>query len=211
MDNYMPFIFIAASPLILIGSIYFMVLKVSEPEKLMGPIAGGLSADRQEVVLQHKEWLAVQGYQYLTSFQFSTIQVIVFQQANAPRFFSLNFAKSMSYDLVTQFDDKNGLTTGTSGAIGMFPVTPGSYKQSFPNAAADIALQRHLEAETYIINKAGIVCQPITKPYEEIVVDGIRAQMKHVRSIALWPVRAVGWYFVNRKKMANLSVQQQFP
>jgi hypothetical protein len=204
-------IHIATVMLIVVVVMYGVMTKLSNPEKLLRPISGELSPARQAIVLQHQEWLAAQGYQFLTSFQFSTIQVVVFQQTDAPRYFNLNFHKSTTYDLVTRFDDTRSLTTATSDSIGMIPPAPGCYKQGFPRAAADLALQRHLEAETYLINKFGIVCQAVTKPYEQLLIDGMRAEVAHVKSMPLWPIRGIYWYFVNRTRMANRTIQEQFP
>ncbi len=199
-------------PLFLIFSIYMLVVKASNPESMFRALdPAALSAERQQAVSQHSQWLAGQDFHYLTAFQFGSIQVVVFQQTNAPRYFSLNFAKTLSYDLVTMFADTVSLTTGSSDAIGALPCQPGAYKQGFPGVSADAALQRHADAENYLLQKFGIQWQQLTKPYEQLVLDGIRNQMAYVRSQFLWPVRALGWHFVKRKKMANVSIQQQFP
>lgn len=202
--------FLAFAPVLVIGQIYLQVRKMSEPEKMMWR-PEGLSADKQELLLQHKDWLAANNFQYLTIFQFGSIQVAVFQQVNTQRFFSFNFHQQLSHDLVTLFDDVNGLTTATNNNVGMFPVPPGSYKQGFPDASVEEAWRRHLEAEAYLIRKFGIVQRPLTLTYEQGVLEGIRQHMNYVRSIPLWPVRSLYWYAVMRKRMANRSVQQQYP
>ena len=98
-----------------------------------------------------------------------------------------------------------------SGATGMFPARPNHYRQSFPNATLDDLCLRHLEGEEYLIKKFGLRWKPLTLPYEEMLLKGMRSQMEHVRSIPLYPARALYWYAITRKKVANRSVQQQFP
>lgn len=209
--DYTPLIFIAAAPAMIAMQVYLQVLKMSEPEKMMLPIAGGLSPEKQQILLDHKEWLTARKLNYLTSFQFGTIQVAVFQQENYSRFFSIYFHKLVTYDLESRFDDLTCLDTATSGSTGMFPARPGSYKQSFPQASAEEVWQRHLEGEAYLMQKLGIAWQPLSRPYQETLLNTMRLHMKYVRSIPLWPFRSVYWYAVSRRKMANRSIQQQYP
>jgi hypothetical protein len=210
--DYLPLIIaVAAVPAVVSVQVYALVQKMSEPEKMLQPLNEGLSADKQQIVLAHRDWLAARQLQYLTAFQFGSIQVAVFQQENAPRFFSIYFHQHVTYDLETRFDELTMLDTATSGSTGMFPARPGSYKQSFPGADAESVWQRHLEAEDYLVKKFNITWQPLTKPYVEILVNGLRLQMQHVRSIPLYPLRALYWYAVTRHRMANRSIQQQYP
>jgi hypothetical protein len=202
--------FVALAPVLVMGHFYTAVKRMSEPEKMMRRLEG-LSADKQKLLLRHKDWLEANDFQYLTSFQFGSIQVAAFQQANTQRFFNFNFHQQLTFDLVTQFDDLNGLTTATSNHVGMLPVESGSYKQGFPNASVEDAWHRHLEAEEYLIRKFGIVQQPLTMDLQQCIMEGIRRQVRYVRSIPLWPVRSLYWFAVTRKRMANRSVQQQYP
>jgi hypothetical protein len=78
--DYTPLLIIVAIPLIVVVQIYLMVLKMSEPEKMMSPLAEGLTAYEEQVIASHREWLAYCNLQYLTSFKFGAIRVVVFQQ-----------------------------------------------------------------------------------------------------------------------------------
>jgi hypothetical protein len=204
-------LFLAAVPLLVVVQVYLLVLKMSEPEKMMRPLTGGLTAYEQQVLANHREWLASCNLQYLTSFQFGSIRVAVFQQQGAQRFFSFYFHKQLSYSIETYFDDLTSFDTGTSGNIGMFPVRPGNYKQSFPGIRADEAWQRHLEGEDYLRAKFGFQFRPLSQPYQQTLVNVMRLHMRHVRSLFLWPFRALYWYAFKRGKMANRSIQMQYP
>jgi hypothetical protein len=209
--DYTPFIFIAAAPVIVSGSVYFMVRKMSEPENMLRPIAGGLNAEQQQTLRRYERWLIDNQFEYKAGFQFGTIKVVAFQQENAQRIFSVYFHKKTSIDIESWFDDANNLTTATSGSIGMFPQRPGAYKQSYPGLTAADAWQRHLAGEAHLMQKFGLTWQPLTQPYQEALLNSIRLQMQFVRAIPLYPIRALYWYAVMRKKMANRSVQQQYP
>ncbi|MDB6111061.1 MAG: hypothetical protein JWR69_2811 [Pedosphaera sp.] len=201
---------LALVPVFVMAQIYMLVRKMSEPEKMIKALAG-LSAEKQALLVQHKNWLAANNFQYQSIFQFGSIQVAVFQQANTQRFCNFNFHQKLSYDMTSHFDDERSLNTGTSNGIGMFPAIPGSYKQGFPNASIEEAWQHHLQAEEYLMRKFGIVWKPLTMPYQQSILEGIRRQMSYVRSIPLWPARTLYWFAVTRKRMANRSVQQQYP
>jgi hypothetical protein len=206
-----PLIFVTAVPLVIAGQVYVLVTKMSQPEKMMRPLANGLTPDEEQVIAIHRDWLAACNFQYLTGFQFSLIRVVVFQQQGTQRFLSFYFHQKLSYCFETFFDDLTCLDTSTSGSTGMFPSRPGNYKQSFPGVRADEALKRHLEAEEYLKAKFGFTFRPLSQPYEERLLNTMRLHMRHVRSLFLWPFRALYWYAVNRRRMANRSIQQQFP
>ncbi len=209
--DYTPLLFLAAIPLVVAVQVYFLVLKMSEPEKMMRPLAEGLTPNEQQVLADHREWLAYCKFEYLTSFQFSSIRVAVFQQQGAQRFLSFYFHQKLSYCFETYFDDLTCLDTGTSGSTGMFPARPGNYKQSFPNVRADEAWQRHLEAEDYLRTKFGFQFRPLSQPYEQTLLHVMRLHMRHVRSLFLWPFRALYWYAFKRGKMANKPIQELYP
>jgi hypothetical protein len=209
--DYTFFVFIAALPLVIAVQVYLLVVKMSKPEQMMRPLANGLTGYEEQVILGHKDWLASLNFQYLTSFQFGTIRVAVFQQQDAPRCFSIYFHQKVSYNLETYFENLTCLDTSTSGSVGMFPPRPGNYKQSFPGAAADVAWRRHLEGEEYLIKKFGFKPEPLSQSYEERLVQVMRLHMQHVRSLPLWPLRALYWYAVSRGRIANKSIQQLYP
>jgi hypothetical protein len=93
----------------------------------------------------------------------------------------------------------------------MFPQRPNQYQQSFPNVSPDEAWRRHLEAEVYLVNKFGLKWKALTMPYEQVLLNAIRLRMQFIRSIPFYPFRALYWYAVMRSRMANRSIQQQYP
>lgn len=210
--DYTLLLLLALAPLLIVFQIYFLVLRMSQPEKMMHPIAQGLTATEQQIIAApHREWLAHYHFQFLTAFQFGSVRVAVFQQQGAQRFLSFYFHQKLSYSIETYFDDLTCLDTSTSGSTGMFPVLPGNYKQSFPNARVDEAWERHMEAEDYLVKRFGLQFRPLSQPYEQTLVNAMTRQMKHVRSHFLWPFRALGWYAFRRGKMANKSIQELYP
>lgn len=208
--DYTPIILVVAVPLVIAAQIYLLVRKMSEPEKMFRPIDGGLNADRQRLLLEHKDWLAAHDLQYLTCFQFGAVQLAVFQHADGFRFFCFHFHQSITYAVESYLDDLTCLDTGNSGHIGLFP-RPGGYAQNFRNVSCDEVWQRHVEAETYLAKKFGFVWKRLGQPYEQILLDAIRLRMKYVRSVPFWPIRVLYRYAITRPRLVNKSVQQQHP
>jgi hypothetical protein len=208
-----PFLwFLLATPLFIVVQVYFLVRKMSEPENMFERLLG-YTPEQEQMLAPYQDWLRENSFQYLVAFKFGAIKCVVYRQTDSPRFFSLYFHKRMTFTAETYFDDVNCgcLDTGTSGSTGMFPQRPHQYQQSFPGASPQVAWQRHLEGETYVTGRFGIKCQSLNLPYEQILLKAIRLRMQFVRSIPLYPFRALYWFAIMRGKMANRSIQQQFP
>lgn len=204
---------LVATPLLIAAQVWFLVRKMSEPEKMLVPLPNGLAPGRQMVVAQMQEWLNAMEMEPVFARRFGMIETVTFQQRGAPRFFSILFHKSTTFSFETYFDDTDCtcLDTGTSGSGGMFPTRLHQYQQSFPNASPDEAWQRHYDAELYLVQRFGLRYQQLTMPYEDILLKAMRLRMQHVRSIPLYPFRALYWYFVSRGQLAHRTIQQQFP
>jgi len=209
--DYAPLLFFAAFPLIIAAQVYLLVRKMSEPEKMLKPIVGNFSPDKEQIIAGHIAWLNARDMRRVTSFEFGAIQTVVFQQHGTQRFFNILFHQKVSYDMESRFDETTFLETSTGGSAGMFPARPKAYKQSFPGMSPEQAWQRHLEAEAYLMRKFGIVWRPLNQPYEQVLINSLRMSMNYVRSIPFYPFRALYWYLVTRQRFSNRSIQQQFP
>jgi hypothetical protein len=210
MDDHTSFLWLAVVPVILIGQVYVLGVRMSKPERMLRPIKQGLSAAQEAALLRYKDWLASVGLEFRTSFQFGSIRVAVFQQGNQPRFFSFMFHQRLTYCAESYLDDLTCLDTCTSGDLGLFP-RPGSYAQSFPNLSPEEAWDRHLEGEAHLSRRFGYVWVPLTKLYEDIMLEAIRLRMRHNRGQSLWPLRVLYRYAVMRKRLANRTIAEQFP
>lgn len=210
MINYTPLLWIGAVPVILIAQIYLLGRRMSEPEKMMCVLPGGLDARQQEIIACYNEWLAAQKLQFRTAFRFGSIRAAVFQQENQPRFFTFLFHKEVTFSAESYLEDLTILDTSNSGSLGLFP-RPGAYAQSLPHTSAQALWQKHLEGEAHLAQKFGFRWVPIRRSYEDLVIEALRVRMKYNRSQFLWPVRVLYRYFVTRHVIANKTIAQQFP
>lgn len=212
-DNFF-LVILAGLPFFLMFQIYFLVRKMSEPEKMMVSLSHQLTPYQEAALVPYRGFLEANEMHQIAHFRFGNIETVTFQQANYPRFVSILFHRQgVTMDIETYFDEDNCscLDTSTSGSAGMFPTRPNQYQQSFPRLAPDEAWGRHLEGETYLLERFGIKWKPFTMSYEHILVKALRLRMNFVRAIPLYPARALYWYFITRRAVANKSVQQRFP
>jgi hypothetical protein len=193
--------------LILVGQIYLLGRKMSEPQKMLR-ITGGLSPYQQQMLSPYEDWLASVNLEFRYCHQFGNIQSALFQQRNEPRFFSFRFHQRLTFNAESYLEDLTVLDTSTSGSMGLFP-RPGAFAQDFPNASPQEVWQRHLVAEAFLTKKFGFVWAPLKQPYEQILLEAVRLRMKYNRSQTLWPLRVLYRYFTTRYLLRNRSIEQQ--
>jgi len=210
-SQHFALVLIVAAPLIIAGQVYLLVRRMSEPENMFQSFPRGLDAARQQMLSGYQPWLASQNLYPVANFQFGAIQVAAFQQRDTQRFFFFNFHKTLTFCADTYFSDDVCLETSNSGQIGMFPRRPNKYAQSFPNVTPEELWRRHLEGEGYLLKRFKIDTKSLSFPCEQLALYNIRLDIQYVRSIPLYPFRALYWCAVNRSRMANRSIQEQYP
>ena len=77
--DYRPWLWVAAVPAVLVGQIYLLGRKMSEPEKMISPVMGGLNPHQEQTISQYKDWLDSVNLRYLINFKFGSILVAVYQ------------------------------------------------------------------------------------------------------------------------------------
>lgn len=183
---------------------------MSEPEKMIQEIPGGLPPQMEQAIAPYKEWLGSVGLSYLNCFKFGSISVAVYQHESAHRFFSFYFHQKLTFAMESYLEDLTILDTGTSGTGGLFP-RPGAYMQSLPGLSPQQTWLRHVEAEEYLSQKFGYAWVPLKKPYMQILPEAMRVRMQYNRSQPFWPVRVLYRFFVTRNLLKNRTIAQQYP
>ena len=93
VSNHVPWFLLALIPLVLIGQIWFMCIRMSKPENMMVPMPAGPSPFRQPIIAAHQTWLNANALEFAQSFRFGSIEVAVFQQRGTQPFFHFIFSK----------------------------------------------------------------------------------------------------------------------
>ena len=204
-------VFVSVMAVMLLIQIYTQVKKMSQPERMLIPNQRPLSLDRERYIAEQLQ--RVSGYQFerAAAFQFGAIEVVVFRQKGTQRFLSFFFHQKISVTAESRFDETTSLETSTTGSTGVFPARPKAYRQSFPDAPIETTWQRHLEGESWLIQKFGIGWSPLPHSYEETLMNSMRLSMQYIRSIPFYPFVVLFRFFFIRPLFNNKTIQQQFP
>ncbi len=162
------------------------------------------------------EWATANGYEWIGAFRTSALMnpraiVLAWQSPEAATFFCVyHVANQRHYDFVTQFERGVDVTTGSSAGSMLYPSRPDVYTQAFSNAPLNTLFERHLEAEEYVQSRLAVSHASIDEPFKEHFTHEVRAAMRHVRSIPLWPLRTY-WWFATKGRRTNTPVAERFP
>jgi hypothetical protein len=205
--NYTIFLWFGAVIAFLVGQIYFLGRRMSDPEKMIR--SAELTPQRQIVIDGYREWLALQQLEHRKTFQFASIVVVVFQHKDHPRYFSFMFHQRLSWCMESYLEDLTILDTSNSGSPELFP-RPGAFRQNFPGVSVEEIWQRHLQGEEHLSKKFGYRWVPINRPYEELLSSAMRIRMSHIRSQLLWPFWVLYRYFMTGRRFKR-TIEEQFP
>ncbi|MCF6284820.1 MAG: sulfatase-like hydrolase/transferase [Candidatus Hydrogenedentes bacterium] len=75
----------------------------------------------------------------------------------------------------------------------------------------DNLFQKHEAALVHLHQYKGLSIANRWKSTQTRILDPIRRQTAHVKSLPFWQFRGVYWYFIRRTRMNNKSIAQQFP
>jgi hypothetical protein len=155
-------------------------------------------------------WLNANGFTPQGAYRFMSIHLLSWRQESTWRYVAIYYKPSVRYDIVTVFNEEQNLTSCSHGDAFVFPRPEGSYLQSKPGETLDALMAYHLEGEEFLVEHFKITKSGLQRPFLEYLNVGLKEQVALIRSIPFWPFRAVYWYFVRRKMMANRSVRQQY-
>lgn len=172
-------------------------------------------------------WAESQGYLYLDTFllQISGVRTFlaVWQHPHDPTYFaayitqalnknaqpSKSVKQQMTFDFVTYFTGDSSLTTGSSAAGNLIPLRPGLYRQTLDYSSLTELQQKHTDAVTYLQRLGGMQLGTLSQPAVDYITDALRSCTDYVRSLPLWPLQGVYWYFIRKHLWHNRTIQQQ--
>ena len=158
-------------------------------------------------------FLESKGFKFQGAYQWHTLRIGVWEQTAASppqRLFSFHLSKmGATPEFITKFSDDASLTTSKTKAAFMFPRRYGSFLQSFPKASIAQLWDLHIRGEEHLLSVASIRVEECRLSWLASFPRSILRQMDCVKSIRLWPVRGIYWFFVKRFLMLNRPVWDQ--
>lgn len=194
-------------PMSIGGFSYIAVLGISSPKSQLERID---PKDRtaREVINEFKDWAGTYNFEwvgaYWTRFKINpSICMCCWQHPDGTYFVVYKSNNKKVIDFFSLLDEQLGisLTTGNSPDGESLPDRSGALKQSFPKTQVDGLAD--------LENRFGLEPIKSDQSFEDSFMGFIRAQMKYVRSINLWPVRAVLWFLL-RKKFHGQTVSERY-
>ena len=72
------------------------------------------------------------------------------------------------------------------------------------------SVDRVIDGVRYVDSESFLDVMLDTEPLLPAMIESITRQMKHIRSLPLWPIRSVRWYLINRFTIPNRSVRELY-
>ena len=162
---------------------------------------------------EYDEWARGEGFEWLGGYVVeagSRVLIGAWQHAEQSVYFCVCcHAMGEALDLVTHFSGGVTLTTGSTKDSQLLPSPAGEFMQAFPGETHPELWDRHLLAEAFLTSKLNATAEPEDKPFDQVFTEAAHRQVDHVRSIPLWPLRAIYWFLIRRSRLAGKSIQDQ--
>lgn len=177
-----------------------------------------LHPSESAVTEAENEWAKSNGFEYVGSYRMragvANAEIWAWRRTDRPTFLCKYMvragnASKTSYDLMTEFADEVSITTCNTKDGSSMPLVPGAYMQSFSPIDFDGRWQKHIEAENYLMDYGGARLEMNDTPFEQAFIDAIRRQTDYIRTLPLWPVRGMYWFFIRKHLLHNKSLQTQ--
>ena len=199
------------APVGIAAAAYFSVLALSKAKAR--PARPEAHRAEYAKARQYDDWAQGEGFEWLGGYLIEAgnrIFIGAWQHAEQSVYFCV-YCHSLgtAFDLVTYFCDDVTLTTGSSKDGQMLPPHPGAFMQTFPGKSPEELWDRHLLAEAFLSSQMSVTAKPEDRPFDQVFTEAAHRQVAYVRSIPLWPLRAIYWYLVRRSRLAGKSIQDQ--
>ena len=206
--------FIVVVPIVAIPAMVFLSVKgMAGVEHSFRPASAQDFPDDCRVAAQTDQWASPKGFRYLGQYSMrmpDTVFIAAWQLGESPTFFCMYGVRhKYVYDYLSLLTPERSLTTSSSREGFTLPRPPGQYCQAFENTDFDTMWHRHQESLGYLQTAGGITPQPVNTSFEEAFTGAIAEQLRYVQTIPLWPIKGLKWYYVNRSRLSNKTIQEQ--
>jgi hypothetical protein len=192
---------------------YYIIRLLSNPKLHLKPADGRKFSRQIRDAQKQDEWAREHGFEHLGCYVLSAtpgILIAAWRHTSEPTFMAMYYQQLRPFrDLVTMFQPDASLTTGSSADGLLMPRPPTDYSQCFTGLDADRLWERHREAIHFLTTRGRVSLARMPVDFERSFVTAMHDQCAHVRTIPLWPFRAIFWYFGRRRRLRNVSVEEQ--
>jgi len=155
-------------------------------------------------------WAADSGFEFAGNFRLGSVYIAGWEHKRRPGFFcEYRLQQRTFYDIATNFADEMSLTTASTKDGNLTPKPPGHYHQTFSNLSLEQLWEKHIEAENYLVEKAGVRPADVVLSFEDEITAAVQKELAYHKTIPLYHFRVPWWYFVRRNRLHNKTIRQQ--
>lgn len=205
---------VVIGPIVAVPVMLYVSLKgMAGAERTFQPAAPQDFPEDYRIATQTGQWAAARGFTYLGCYSMkmpNTVFIAAWQLGGVSTFFCMYGVRNRyGYDFITYLTPNRTLTTTNTRDGLLLPNRPGRYEQAFENTDFDTLWRRHQESLAYLQTTGNITPGPMTMTFQESFTGDLVGQLRYVRSIPFWPIRGLKWYFINRARLVNKSIEEQ--
>jgi len=114
------------------------------------------------------------------------------------------------HEFVIYFDHEASMDTTGSIHSEFFQTQKGNFRQVFNKAPIEVLAQRHAEGIAYLKEAFSLQSKAPERPTDELLQEALINEVKHIKFIKLWPIRAIYWYLIHRHIMNDKTLVQRY-
>jgi len=213
MGNGLNFILLAATAYWVFVSVMVVlsVRKMSHPEPLLEAVE---DEARLNDIQGISNWAGEQGFVLDKQFDFrgmvgNDLRMAVDAWASLDRklfFMHYAFKDKHWYEFVSNLDEKYSLTSSSFKDSLTLPFPPRALVQVFEGMPPGELLEQHNKTLRFFKEQFEVEPAIADKPMYNLLVDAIKDQMQHVKSLPFWYLKGAWWYFYRRNRLKNRSI-----
>ena len=163
-----------------------------------------------------KRLLVAHGLTHLDTLQYGSIPFALYGEPPGPpperHFVVMRTQDKFVSEFVTTFSEDIALTTTRGNHAFALPRRPGAYIQGFTDLNLEQLWVKHLEGELFLLDRMKIKVGPANPGGTDHVARierVLRLQGECIKSIPLYWLRSIYWFYWLRFRMVNKSLAQQ--
>ena len=194
---------------IMVTAVTIQVIALSRAQLQRVNVEDPNSDYRTKTTMPTNVWAQRNDFEHVGYFKLSTYFFSAWQHTQRPTFLCHHVLPKNAIEFITVFDDDITFSTVSNASWHDSPQFPGYYIQTFSQKEPQSLWHQHIQMENYLmdVGKAELVHLDLT--CQDCLNYYLRKQTSFIRSIPLWPIRALYWAFVRKNKWHNKSIKTQ--
>lgn len=115
------------------------------------------------------------------------------------------------WEFVTILKNDSALNSSNTKDSVMLPSPPGIFMQACEGLDLNTLFSWHEQALVFLHEAGDVAIVDRWESTDKLILESIRRQVAHVKSIPLWQFLGVYWFFVRRNRLNAKSIRDRYP